>query len=129
VPRIPLFRSGSGGGVAPRLILHARTVLGGLAVYARIAILDTDAFTQRAVATLTSDEVDEELADRLTVRLVDHQPALLRFQPVIEYEARELTASPVVLTARELVVDLAVVSLAGALLYRGVQQLTRLAVR
>jgi hypothetical protein len=83
-------------------------VLGGLAVYARMAILDTDAFTQRAVATLASDEVDEELADRLTVRLVDHQPALLRFQ---------------------LVVDLAVVSLAGALLYRGVQQLARLAVR
>ena len=33
------------------------------------------------------------------------------------------------LTARELVVDLLAVGLAGALLYRGVQQLARLAVR
>jgi hypothetical protein len=40
-----------------------------------------------------------------------------------------LALAVVVLTARELVVDLAVVSLAGALLYRGVQQLARLAVR
>jgi hypothetical protein len=69
-------------------------VLGGVAVYARTAILDEDAFTQRAVATLASDEVDEELADRLTVRLVNPQPALLRFQPVIAYEAREMAGSP-----------------------------------
>jgi len=40
-----------------------------------------------------------------------------------------LALAVVVLTARELVVDLAVVSLAGGLLYRGVQQLARLAVR
>src|SRR4051812_3324204 len=69
-------------------------VLGGVALYARMAILDEDAFTQRAVGTLASDEVGEELADRLTVRLVNPQPALLRFQPVIAYEAREMTGSP-----------------------------------
>jgi hypothetical protein len=69
-------------------------VLGGAAVYARTAILDEDAFAQRAAGTLASDEVDEELADRLTTRLVNQQPALLRFQPVIEYEALEMTGSP-----------------------------------
>jgi hypothetical protein len=69
-------------------------VLGGVAVYAHTAILDTDAFTQRAVGTLASDEVDEEIADRLTVRLINQQPALLRYRPVIKYEARELAGSP-----------------------------------
>jgi hypothetical protein len=69
-------------------------VLGGLAVYARTAILDEDAFTQRAVGTLASDEVREEVAERLTVRLVNPQPALVRYRPVIEYEAHELAASP-----------------------------------
>ena len=69
-------------------------LLGGVAVYARTAILDEHAFTQRAVGTLASDEVDEELADRLTVRLANQQPAVLRFEPVVEYEARELTGSP-----------------------------------
>jgi uncharacterized membrane protein YhaH (DUF805 family) len=40
-----------------------------------------------------------------------------------------LALAVVVLTARELVIDLFVVGLAGALLYRGVQQLARLALR
>jgi hypothetical protein len=91
------MRERSGLGIPSCVLLALAAtclVLGGLAVYARMAILDTDAFTQRAVSTLASDEVDEEVADRLMVRLVDHEPALLRFQPVIEYEARELTASP-----------------------------------
>ena len=69
-------------------------VLGGVAVYAHSAILDEDAFAQRAAGTLASDEVDEEVAERLTVRLVKQDPRLLRFQPVIEYEARQMEASP-----------------------------------
>jgi hypothetical protein len=69
-------------------------VLGGLAVYARATILDEDAFTARAVSTLSSDEVDEEIADRVTTRLVGQMPGLLRFQPILEYEARHMTAAP-----------------------------------
>jgi hypothetical protein len=69
-------------------------VLGGVAVYARATILDEDAFTARAVSTLSSDEVDEEVADRLSGRLVETMPVLLRFQPVVEYEARRMTVAP-----------------------------------
>ena len=69
-------------------------VLGGVAVYARATILDEDAFTARAVSTLSSDEVDEELADRLSGRLVEKMPGLLRFQPVLQYEARRMTVGP-----------------------------------
>ena len=45
-------------------------------MYARATILDEDAFTARAVSTLSSDEVDEELADRLSGRLVEKMPGL-----------------------------------------------------
>jgi len=91
------MRERSGLGIRSCVLLAMAAiclVLGGAAVYARMAILDNDAFTQRAVGTLASDEVDEEVADRLTVRLVNQQPALLRFQPVIQYEARTIAVSP-----------------------------------
>jgi hypothetical protein len=69
-------------------------VLGALAVYARATILDEDAFTARAVSTLSSDEVDEELADRLTNRLLVQSPSLVRWRPVVLDEAQRLTATP-----------------------------------
>jgi hypothetical protein len=69
-------------------------VLGALAVYARATILDEDAFSARAVSTLHSDEVDEELADRLTDRLLVASPALVRWRPLVLDEAQRLTGTP-----------------------------------
>jgi hypothetical protein len=88
-------RSGLGiGSLALMAIAAVCLVLGGVAVYARATILDEDAFTARAVSTLSSDEVDDEVADRLSSRLVEKMPGLLRFQPVVQYEARRMTVAP-----------------------------------
>src|SRR4051794_7813152 len=88
-------RSGLGiGSLALMAIAAVCLVLGGVAVYARATILDEDAFTARAVSTLSSGEGGEEVADRLSNRLVEKAPGLLRFQPVVEYEAQRLTVAP-----------------------------------
>jgi hypothetical protein len=84
----------------PRLDLRTLTLLGiaaaclalgTVAVYARSAIVDEDAFTARAVDALRSDEVREEVTDRLSDRLVDQSRALARWRPVVDDEARLLT--------------------------------------
>jgi len=93
----PQLAHGSGLGIRALPLMAVAAIclaLGGVAVYARTAIFDEDAFTQRAVGTLASDEVDDEVADRLSARLVEQMPGLLQFRPMVEYEARHMTASP-----------------------------------
>ena len=59
-------------------------VLAGLGAYGAYAILDEDAFADRALGTLQSDEVREDLAARIAARVVADQPRLLAGQAVIE---------------------------------------------
>lgn len=69
--------------------------LGTVALYARTAILDEHQFGARAVVALGSDEVREEIADRLTDHLLRQSPATLdRWHPVIDDQATQLTKDP-----------------------------------
>ena len=57
--------------LASRLTLVASAlciVAAVLALYARSAVLDGDRFAEHAVSALASDELDEEIADRLRDR-------------------------------------------------------------
>ena len=86
----------SGLGIRPLALMAiaaACLVLGTVAIYARVAVLDEEAFTARAVGTLSSDEVDEEIATRLTNRLLEQAPTLVRWRPVVEDEAQRMTSS------------------------------------
>src|SRR4051794_33461730 len=59
-------------------------VAGGLASYAQRAVLDRQAFADRATAALEQDEVRDEVAARLTTREIEAVPALAPRRPVIE---------------------------------------------
>jgi hypothetical protein len=80
-----------------RLLLLAGLICilaGGLAAYGRRAVVDQRGFTQRAVGTLRQDEVDDEIADRVSRRLVDRDPRLARIRPVLDAGAADLVADP-----------------------------------
>jgi hypothetical protein len=68
--------------------------LGTVAVYARTAIVDEHAFGERATVALGSDEVRQEVADRLSDHLLRQSPALVRWRPVIEDQANLLAKEP-----------------------------------
>ena len=53
-------------------------MLGGLALYARHAVLDRDAFAARATGALDQDEVVDEIAARIATREIEDNPALAR---------------------------------------------------
>jgi hypothetical protein len=59
-------------------------VLGGLALYARHAVLDTTAFADRASATLGQDEVRAEIVARITEREIEAAPGLAPRRPAVE---------------------------------------------
>ncbi len=59
-------------------------VAGGLALYAQRAVLDRQAFADRATAALEQDEVRDEIAIRLAQREIEAVPALAPRRPVIE---------------------------------------------
>ena len=55
-------------------VAAACLLLAGIGAYGQYAVLDEDHFADRAVGTLRSDEVSEELASRLAVQLVAERP-------------------------------------------------------
>jgi hypothetical protein len=59
-------------------------VAGGLALYAQRAVLDRQAFADRATAALEQDEVRDEVAQRLAKREIEAVPALAPRLPVLE---------------------------------------------
>jgi hypothetical protein len=67
---------------------------GGLALYARHAILDERAFADRAVGTLAQDEVRDELVDRISQRIVDAHPELADQRPELDAAAGDAVRSP-----------------------------------
>jgi hypothetical protein len=73
------------------LLVSALCLLAGLvALYARGAVLDRDAFADRAVATLYQDEVDEEIATRFTDGVIERSPGLVTLRPALESAAAEV---------------------------------------
>jgi len=67
---------------------------GGLALYARHAILDRQAFASRAVGTLGQDEVQDEIVDRIAQRMVDSRPELAPERPALDAAARDIVSGP-----------------------------------
>jgi hypothetical protein len=59
-------------------------LLAGLAAYGGYAVLDEFAFADRATSTLNSDEVREELAGRLAMRVVQEEPRYAGDRAAIE---------------------------------------------
>ncbi len=62
--------------------------------YAMYAILDEDAFVDRAASTLHSDEVRQDIGTRTAMRVVEERPELIRGQTAIEEAATEVAALP-----------------------------------
>ena len=69
-------------------------MLGGLALYARYAVLDADAFADRATGTLAQDEVRDEIAMRIADRAIALTPALAARRPVLEAAVGDVIAGP-----------------------------------
>jgi hypothetical protein len=67
-------------------------VVAGLGAYAGYAILDEDGFADRALSTLDSDEVRDDLATRIAARVVADQPRLMAGKAVIENVADDWLA-------------------------------------
>src|ERR1043165_3207366 len=63
-------------------------LLAGIAGYDHYAILEEGAFVDRAVSTLHSDEVREEAARRIAMRIVQQRPELMPREAAIEEDAR-----------------------------------------
>jgi hypothetical protein len=62
-------------------------LLAAVGAYSLYAILDADAFADRATSTLHSDEVREELASRMAARVIEQQPQLARGEDAIKEAA------------------------------------------
>jgi hypothetical protein len=69
-------------------------VLGGMALYARHAVLDQRAFADRATATLRQDEVREEVAKRIATREIQAIPELAVRRPALEAAVAEIVEAP-----------------------------------
>lgn len=69
-------------------------LLGGLALYARGAVFDGRAFAERATATLRQDEVQAEIAARITDRELGASPELAAHRPVVEAAVADVIAGP-----------------------------------
>jgi len=60
-------------------------VLGGLLLYARVALFDSDAFADRAAATLGEERVEQAITEPIVNAIVDSGPAeLINAQPILE---------------------------------------------
>jgi hypothetical protein len=72
-------------GIAAILVVAAACLLlAGIGVYASVAILDEDAFADRAASAMKSDEVREEVALRIASRAVEDQPSLAGDEAAVE---------------------------------------------
>ena len=69
-------------------------VLGGLALYARHAVLDQRAFADRATATLRQDEVRDEIAQRIADREIQAIPELAVRRPAVEAAVADVVEGP-----------------------------------
>jgi hypothetical protein len=79
---------GTRRGIALTLAAAAACLLvAAIAAYGQYAILDEGAFADRAVSTLKSDEVREEAAHRIAMRIVQQRPQLLPREAAIEEDA------------------------------------------
>jgi hypothetical protein len=67
-------------------------LLAATGAYTMYAILDEDAFADRAAGTLHSDEVRQEVGARTALRVVEERPSLMRGQTAIEGAATEVAA-------------------------------------
>src|SRR5918998_1269284 len=65
-------------------------LLGGVALYARHAVLDQRAFADRATATLRQDEVRDEIAQRIADREIAQIPELATRRPAVEAAVAEV---------------------------------------
>ncbi|HET8756787.1 MAG TPA: hypothetical protein VFM58_12280, partial [Solirubrobacteraceae bacterium] len=68
-------------------------VLAGVGAYGAYAVLDEFAFADRAASTLDSDEVREEVAARIAMRVVQDEPAFAGVEDPIEDAAGRLIVS------------------------------------
>jgi len=78
------------------VILAAAAVcllLSAVGAYGAYAVLDEAAFADRAVSTLESDEVREELAARIATRVVQEEPRFAGGQAAVEDAARAMIAT------------------------------------
>jgi len=69
-------------------------MLGGLALYARHAVLDRDAFAARATGALHQDEVVDEVVARIATREIEDNPALAARRPILEAAVGDVVADP-----------------------------------
>jgi hypothetical protein len=84
-------------GIAWILAVAAACLLaGGIGAYGSLTVLDREAFADRAVHTLGSDEVREDVGARISGRLTSVRPELSAGEPMIEDAVAEtVTADPV----------------------------------
>jgi hypothetical protein len=83
-------------GIALILAAAAACLLvAAIAAYGQYAILDEGAFADRAVSTLRSDEVRQEAAHRIAMRIVQQRPQLMPREAAIEEDAStQITDNP-----------------------------------
>ena len=96
-------------GTAAILALAAVCLLAaGIGAYAQYAVLDEARFADRAVASLRSDEVREEVGARLGGRLAEERPELGVGRPLMESVAADVVAGDPAFQAgfRDAAVDL-----------------------
>src|SRR5919197_4334918 len=83
------------GGVLILAAAAACLLLAGIAAYGQYAIVDEDAFADRAVSTLQSDEVRQDAAHRIAMRVVQQRPELMPREAAIEADANtQITDNP-----------------------------------
>jgi hypothetical protein len=76
-------------------VAAACLMLAGVGGYGAIAVLDENEFADRAVSTLSSDEVRQEVGARVSGRLASQRPELSPGEPLIEDAVAEaVTADP-----------------------------------
>jgi hypothetical protein len=68
-------------------------LIGGVAGYGALAVVDGDAFADRAAATLGSDEVREEVGTRLASRHAHRHVELSPLEPLMAHAATETVAA------------------------------------
>jgi hypothetical protein len=81
------------GSVLILAIAAACLLVAGVGGYGAYAVLDRDAFADRALHTLTSDEVREEAGVRIASRLADDRPELSASEPMIADAIAETVAA------------------------------------
>jgi len=72
----------------------ALLVVGALALYGRAAVLDEQAFAERATAALAQDEVRDEIGRRLAGDAIQAEPALAPQRPTVEAAVADAVQAP-----------------------------------